>query len=237
MRIATAQIFQTGVKAMLDLEAQLSKTQQQLATGRRVVDPADDPSATVQTLELERMRALTDQYQRNGTRADARLGLEETTLDGATNLLQRVRELAVRANNDSLGAGERNAIATEVRLQLDGLLALANTRDANDEYLFAGYQTATQPFVDNGGGSYSYQGDQGQRFLQIGSSRQVAVGDPGSDVFMNIPTSSGGGQDIFTTLYNFVTDLQANNPNPNTITDIELAMDTVLNTRAKIARA
>ncbi|MCG8324498.1 MAG: flagellar hook-associated protein FlgL, partial [Thiotrichales bacterium] len=65
------------------------------------------------------------------------------------------------------------------------------TRDANDEFLFSGFQVNTQPFVQNPDGTYAYQGDQGQRFLQVTSSRQIADSDSGSDVFMDILNGNG----------------------------------------------
>ena len=83
-----------------------------------------------------------------------------------------------------------------MRDNLDALLSLANTRDSNGEYLFAGYQGATQPFSVDASGNYIYSGDNGQRFLQISQSKQIAVSDSGIDVFQTIKNGNG----TFTTL-------------------------------------
>jgi flagellar hook-associated protein 3 FlgL len=65
---------------------------------------------------------------------------------------------------------------------LDGLVDLANTRDANGEYLFAGYKSQTQPFVMESG-EVKYQGDNNARQVDISPVRKLAVGDPGNAVF------------------------------------------------------
>ena len=65
-----------------------------------------------------------------------------------------------------------------------------NARDAGGEYLFSGFQGNVQPFVKDADGRYQYQGDEGQRFIQIGPVTSVAANDSGHDVFMNITSAS-----------------------------------------------
>ena len=234
MRISTSWIFQQGVNAMLDQQTALANTQQQLATGKRILTPSDDPSASSRVLELGQLIDTTKQYQRNSDYAETRLKLEENVLAEAGDVLQRVRELAVRANNGTLSAGDRNAIAVEVRANLDALLQLANSKDATGEYLFSGFKTGTQAFTDNGGGNFSYDGDQGVRSLQIGPTRQVTVGDSGDSVFMKVDDGAGGVASMFEALYDFAVGLEANSPTTTTLTRLDSALDAVLDTRASI---
>ncbi|MGB5279419.1 MAG: flagellar hook-associated protein FlgL [Gammaproteobacteria bacterium] len=234
MRISTSWIFQQGVNAMLDQQTALARTQQQLATGQRILNPSDDPSASTRVLELDQLIDTTQQYQRNSEYAETRLKLEETVLSEVGDVLQRVRELAVRANNDTLSAGDRQAIAIEVRTSLDGLLQLANSKDAIGEYLFSGNKTGTRPFSDSGAGTFTYDGDQGVRSLQIGPTRQVSVGDAGDNVFMKVDDGAGGIGSMFEALYDFAVDLEANNPSTTTLTRLDSAIDEVLNTRSSI---
>ncbi len=191
MRISTSQIFQLGLSALLDQQQAASKTQLQIATGRRILTPADDPVGSVRILDLQEELGLTEQYQANSNFARARLGLEENALIGVGNLLHRVRELAILGNYDVLSADDRRSIATEVRGRLDDLLSLTNSRDPNGEYIFAGFQGLTQPFGPDISGNFIYSGDDGQRFLQIGPSRQVAISDSGTDVFRAIRNGNG----------------------------------------------
>ncbi len=234
MRLSTSQIYQQAVTAMQTKQADLSKTQLQLATGQKLLAPSDDPSAATRILDLNNVIETTTQYQRNADFADTRLSLEETVLSDVGNILQRARELSVRANNDTLSAGDRKAIAVEVKTNIEALVQLANSQDANGEYLFSGFKTDTIPFTDNGAGNFSYDGDQGQRSLQIGARRQVTVGDSGDEVFMKVDDGAGGVSSMFDTLYDFMTDLEANNPSTTTITRLDSAIDSVLNTRSSI---
>ena len=187
LRISTQMISERSLSAMLRQQSELNDTQQQLSTGRRVLTPSDDPASASRVLGLNRAVDTLSQYQSNIDRLTSRLETEEGTLDGITNLLQRVRELTVQGNNDVQAAADKGAIATEIRQLGEQLFSMANSRDSGGEYVFAGYQTGTRPFSYNLG-AYSYAGDSGQRELQIAPDRTVADGDNGFDTFMNIAT-------------------------------------------------
>lgn len=189
-RISTLQIFQTGVSAILDRQAEVARTQQELATGRRIQSPSDDPAGAVRVLDIEEDIRRVDQFQRNASLAEGQLALEDSTLGEVSRVLQRVRELTVQANNASNGPAEREAIAVEIEARLDELVSIANTRDGNDEYIFAGFQARNQPFTRSGG-EVTYSGDDGQRFLEIAAGAQVAVRDSGSRVFLAVPAGNG----------------------------------------------
>ncbi|MCB1666986.1 MAG: flagellar hook-associated protein FlgL [Porticoccaceae bacterium] len=190
MRLSSVQIFQQGISGILEQQAKLQHTEQQLATGRRVLTPSDDPVAAAQILDITEDLELMDQYQRNGNLAETHLRQEEAVLDDVGNLLQRVRELVVQANNASQSPETRQAIAVEIEAQLDGLQALANSQNADGDYIFAGFQNTSEPFTKQGN-TYSYNGDDGQRLLQVGRSSQVAIQDSGLDVFVAVPSGNG----------------------------------------------
>jgi flagellar hook-associated protein 3 FlgL len=187
IRISTQTVTERSLSAMLKQQSQVSDTQQQLSTGRRVLTPSDDPASAARVLGLNRAVNTLAQYQSNIDRLTSRLETEEGELTGATNLLQRVRELTVQGNNDVLSSIDRGAIASEIRQFRDQLFSMANAKDSGGEYVFAGYQSSTRPFSYNAG-VYTYNGDNGQRELQIAPSRTVADGDNGFDTFMNVAT-------------------------------------------------
>jgi len=189
-RVSTLQIYQSGISNILERQAELARTQQELASGKRIQSPSDDPSGAVKILDIEEDIRLVDQYQRNASLAQGQLAIEETALVGVNNVLQRVRELSVQANNATETPESRSAIALEMEGRLEELVALANTRDANDEYLFGGFQSQTPPFAKQGG-VVTYSGDDGQRFLDIAASSQVAVRDSGSRVFLAVDAGNG----------------------------------------------
>lgn len=191
MRISTQLMHSQGVSSMLDRQSDLLRTQMQLATGRKILTPADDPAGATRILNLTQALEVTQQHNANINFARQRLNLEEGALIGFGNAIHRVRELAVQGNNDSQTPETRVSIAAELRERLQEMLGLSNTRDANGEYIFSGWQGNAQAFAQNPDGTFLYSGDDGQRFVQIGPDRQVAVGDSGDDVFRFIKNGNG----------------------------------------------
>jgi flagellar hook-associated protein 3 FlgL len=234
MRIGTLQMFRQGVNSILEQQTQLFRTQQQLSSGKRIVNPSDDPIGSAQLIGLSESLQITEQYQRNIQRVQTRLELEDTALGSVGDALQRARELTVQGLNDTNAGDERVAMAKEIRQILDEVLGLANRKSENGEYLFAGFQGQTTPFSHDGAGNFSYAGDQGQRNIQVGPARQVADGDHGQAVFLDIPATSGGTEDLFTTLYNLAADLEADAPNPNSLDQLDNAMTHLLGFRATV---
>ncbi|HWK74572.1 MAG TPA: flagellar hook-associated protein FlgL [Povalibacter sp.] len=192
MRLSTQAYYSSSIAAMLDQQAALSKIQNQVASGKRVNTPADDPIAAVHILELERSKVESEQYDKNSALARSRLSLEEQSLADAGTLLTRVRELVLQASNiGTLTDNDRESIATELASRLEQMQDIANRKDGTGEYLFAGFSTLTQPFAGAASGSVSYSGDQGARLVQVGATQRVADSHSGFDVFMNIPSGNG----------------------------------------------
>jgi len=190
MRISTIQAFNNGVQGLQRNYASVTRTQEQISTGNRILTPADDPVASVRLLQLEQQQNVLTQYKDNLTAANNSLTQEEVTLNSVDTILQRVRELAVQAGNGALSQADRQSLAAELGEREDELLGLMNTRNARGEYLFAGFQGKTQPFVRQADGSYSYEGDEGQRKLQVASSLDLAISDSGKKIFENV-TNAG----------------------------------------------
>ena len=100
MTISTAQIFRQGINAILSQQEGLSRTQAEIASGKRIQTPSDDPSGAAKILDIEEQIATAEQHLRNGEFALTELYLEEGAMTGAQNVLQRVRELMIQANNE-----------------------------------------------------------------------------------------------------------------------------------------
>lgn len=194
MRISTSMFQQASLNGVLEQQVKLSQTQQQLATGKRMLVPSDDPIASATLVDINQSLSMFNQYNRNADYADMRLKTEESVLGSVSNVLQRTRELAVQGNNETYSAEQRKYIASEVRQLLDEALTLANTSDDGNNYIFSGAMSNTRPFeqVAPGEGAlstFNYNGDQSQRKLQIGTQRMVADGDPGYEVFGKVRLS------------------------------------------------
>ena len=186
MRISTLQQFNTGVRSILDNQESTMRTQQQISTGRRVLTPSDDPVASTRILQLQQDISLREQYQENLTGAKNRLNLEEATLSSVTENISRIRELTVNAGNGSMTAEDRSYIASEIDTRLDALVDLMNTKDASNTYIFAGFKGETEPFQTRSGGGVVYEGDDGERYLDISSSTSIQTNDTGKSLFVDI---------------------------------------------------
>ncbi|MGE5526877.1 MAG: flagellar hook-associated protein FlgL [Rhodospirillaceae bacterium] len=190
MRISTNLIYQQGVSGMQRQQTELAKTQRQMSLGTRLLSPSDDPVAAARVLVIDQASATNDQYEVNRGAARSALGLEESVLTSVGDLLQQVRTTAIYAGNGTLTNSDRAALVTELKSHFAALMGLANATDGTGQYLFSGYQGATQPF-SGAIGAVQYNGDQGQRLVQAGPSRQLPISDAGSDVFEGMRTGNG----------------------------------------------
>lgn len=190
MRISSIQAFNNGVSGLGRNYSNVIRTQEQIASGNRILTPADDPVASVRLLQLEQQQAILGQYKENLTAAKNSLTQEETTITSVINVLQRVRELAVQAGGGALSGEDRKSIAKELSEREGELLNLMNSRNARGEYLFSGFLGKTEPFLRNPDGTFSYQGDEGQRSLQVAGSSNVAINDNGKRLFEDVSNAN-----------------------------------------------
>jgi flagellar hook-associated protein 3 FlgL len=190
MRIATVTFQQDAVSQMQQLQADLSKTQNDLATGKKLHSAADDPSGMAQVNQLNVQLSASQQYVTNGNYATSTLQLEDQAMSDATNTLQSVRDLAVEANNSSLTASQRADIASQISQQLQNLVAIGNRVDGSGNQLFAGNASGTVPFAQVGS-TVTYSGSTTVSQIQIGPNQRISGGDTGATVFMNIPAGNG----------------------------------------------
>jgi flagellar hook-associated protein 3 FlgL len=191
-----------GVSSINKQTSSLLHLQQQVASGRRILSPSDDPVAAARALEVTQSQDVTAQFKLNHNNANSALGLEEAQLSSASDLLARIRELAVQGGNTALSHSDRLAITFELRARFDEMVGIANASDGSGQYLFSGFMGSTKPFggtVDSivSGNEIAYQGDDGQRRLQVSPTRFLEVSDSGNDVFKRVRNGNG----YFTTNY------------------------------------
>lgn len=189
MRVSTSQIYNIADIGMRNAQSAVNKTSEQISSGKRVLSPADDPVAATSILRLTQNLGRLEQYEKNVNEAESKLDQEEVAIQSIVNLLQRMKELAVRAGNTGvMTATDYQSMASEVDSRLSELIDLQNTRDTAGQYIFAGHQGDTRPFTADGGGNFSYHGDEGQQRIQVSESVSVAVSDSGKDLFVDVPS-------------------------------------------------
>lgn len=190
MRISTNTMFRMGSSRLSELQSSLIKNQQQLSTQKRVLSPADDPVAAASALVVTQSLSMNEQQSVNRQSATSALSEEESVLQNVTSLYQDVKALIVNAGNGAMEDEQRQYLAAELKGRFDELMSLANSRDGNGDYMFGGYKIDSQPFSKVATGA-QYSGDQGQRFLQVSTSRQVPLNDSGTTVFEMNKTGNG----------------------------------------------
>lgn len=189
MRISSIQVFERALSGIQNANRNVAETQDQLASGKRILNPSDDPVASTRILSLNRELALREQYGENIDAATSRLQLEESTLTSFQEVVGRIRELTQQAGSPALARADRQFIASEIDARRDELIGLMNARDGTGEYLFAGHQGSEPPFREVPGGTIEYRGDEGQRRVRVSESITVPVGDNGKHLFVDLQAS------------------------------------------------
>lgn len=190
MRISTSTIYDNNVAAINQQQARLQQTQLQVATGHRLLTPSVDPAAAAQAIEVSQADSANTQYAVNRNMAKSTLSMMDTTLMSVTSVMQDIRTEMLNAGSSSLTNANRQSIATSLSSRLQQLVSLANSTDGTGNYLFSGFQSRTQPFVDTAAG-IAYFGDDGQKLTQISSSRQLGATQSGADIFMRMKNGNG----------------------------------------------
>ncbi|MDH2068659.1 flagellar hook-associated protein FlgL [Pantoea sp. GD03673] len=190
MRISTNMIFEQQVRGITDSQASWLKVGEQLSSGRRVTNPSDDPIAASRAVILTQTQQQGEQYALARTFAEQGLSLEDNTLKGVTNGIIAAQGLIVNGSTGTLSDDDRGSIATQLEGIRAQLLNLANSKDANGRYIFAGYKTDSAPFVDTAGTGVSYTGGNDAITQKVDTSRTMTVAHTGDSIFMSITSNA-----------------------------------------------
>jgi len=189
MRISTVQQFNTGLSGILFGQQNLNEIQEKIASGKKILSSADDPIASTQIVKIEKEVSMTDQFQKNVQMARGKNELSEGILGSVDGVVQRVRELAVGAQNPILNVSDYEIMATEVRQLLSEAAGLLNSQDGSGEHLYAGFQGRVTPFAERITGGSDYAGDSGQRLIEISASLSLSISDSGKNIFVDIASA------------------------------------------------
>lgn len=199
MRVSTNQLQQLMMNSLQSGAVDFSKVSQQMATGKRILRPSDDPMGTVQLMALKKEQANLSQYNANIGNARSHLGSAETYVTSISDTFLKLRDLTLAAGNGTLGLSERQALASEISSLKAALIDTGNARGSDGKYLFAGSQVNTAPIS----ASNSYQGDNLARAVSISAGVQVTTNVDIEKVFF-------AGNNLLNDLDNFLTVLNTN---------------------------
>lgn len=207
MRLSTAMIYDQQMRGISTSQASCLKVGEQLSSGKRVVNPSDDPVAAAQAVVLSQAQAETSQYKIARSFATTIISEEETNLQQVTSVIQSAQTAVVAAANGTLSDDDRTSYAQQLTGMRDQLLNLANSTDGNGRYLFGGYKTDSAPFTQDSSGNVTYSGGTTAITQKVDSSRTMITSHTGDQVFIALtsnaraePDGSTSEANIFTTL-------------------------------------
>ena len=186
MQISTQNFFESSVKNMQKAQTEAAKSNEQLSTGKSLIRPSDDTVKLRTIGNLERAIDKVDAQNYNLDHLLIRYSTEESALRSASDVLIRMRELAIQASNGSVSTEDREIISIEIDGLKEQLFSLANTRDADGNSVFAGSRTGQLAFVKADDGSISYQGDAEKMMVEIGNNRELPKNRNGLEVFAGV---------------------------------------------------
>ncbi|MCP3914847.1 MAG: flagellar hook-associated protein 3 [bacterium] len=163
----------------------VSRAQQEVATGKRILRPSDDPVGTSYAIALRRQIASIESYKTAVDRSRPVIDTASSQLQEASNMVADARALIIQGMNGTLSQADRDTLAQQLELTFDGLLSVVNSR-WEDRYLFSGTATGTEPFqveTVNGQRRVVYAGDDGSQSVAIGRNVEIDVNTPGSTIF------------------------------------------------------
>ncbi|MEW6463250.1 MULTISPECIES: flagellar hook-associated protein FlgL [Pseudomonas] len=164
MRITNSQITSMMHNSMNVSSAELGKLMQQMATGKRILLPSDDPIASVRVLRVEREEASLEQFRKNIANVSGSLSTQEANLKSTSDAMLNVRDLLLWAANGSNTSEDLAAMAGELSIIEDTIVSFANVRDEEGRYLFSGTLSDTQALTfDAATQTYSLTGNDKHR--------------------------------------------------------------------------
>ena len=202
MRVSTNQFYRVNAEQMQSTQSKVAEIQAKLGSGKQMLHPSEDPGKANLISGLVSAKERQEVYSKNVDAGETRLTAESAVLESMTSIMQRVTQLAVQSSNDTLGASDRDVIATEIKALRDELLNLTNTQDLSGSYIFSGNKTGSPAFVEDASGVVNYNGDYGRMEINVSDVRSIAINTLGSELFSAAD---------FAALDDLVADLRANN--------------------------
>jgi flagellar hook-associated protein 3 FlgL len=181
MRVTNAMLINTVLRDLFFNNERMVRLQDQIATGRIVNNPSEDPLISDQVIGLDMRVSRAVQYIRNGQAGTSFLSLADSTMGDIGDLGVTARTLAVKMANDTMTPQIRSQAASEVQQLLEEAVSLGN-RTFRDRYIFGGHQSTTPPFemINDG---VLYNGDMKHVRVQLTESTINQVSVNGADVF------------------------------------------------------
>ena len=155
VQLSTASFYDSNARRLSSMSARAQTLQTEIATGKRITTPSQDPAVAQQLAELARKDSDAAAYGANMTLAGSLLTQADGVLGQIATQLQRARELTTQAATGTQNSETRKIIGTELESIVGAIAGLANTRNVRGQPLF-GTPDGTPAVVQNPGGGFTY---------------------------------------------------------------------------------
>ena len=209
MQVSTSHFYNSATSLMQQLSQHADTLNTQIATGKKLAAPSDDVVAYQRLTTIRQADADDASYTSNISLSKSLLQQSDTTLGTIDAQMQRAAELAAQANNGTLNASDRKAIAVELRGIRDQIVDLANTTDARGQPLFAA-ASGDSAITQAADGTISFSGTGTPAAIPIGDGVVVQPTESAERVFGEVPASGGGTTDAFAALNGLIAALDSN---------------------------
>lgn len=184
---------------------QINQADAQLASGRTINQPSDNPAGTAALVLNHDAQSQTDTFRQNISDLQSKMQIADSALSSAESAIQQAISLGVEAGNSNLSNQDRQAVAQQLTGIQQQLLGIANAT-AGGTYLFGGTLVTTQPFTLNPSdpSGVTYNGNSAVTSVEIANGQSVTTNVPGNQLFLN---SAGS---VFGALNQLITAIQSN---------------------------
>lgn len=229
MRVSTQQSYTSMTNSFTELSGDLEQVVTQMATGKRIILPSDDPIAATRITQLNRQQSAIDQYQSNINTVSSGLSQQESVLDSVNNSLLAIRDDLLEAANGTNTAESLASFGQDIESLTQGMVAALNYQDEDGHYIFGGTVNDTPPITyedtdgDGEQDEYIYHGNMNHRSATVANGVEMDTNVSAGEIF-------GQDLEVFNTLEDLATELQDPNldaADPQVLDDITHAVDVI----------
>lgn len=223
MRITQGMLSNNMLRNLTSSYSKMDTLMDQVSTGKKINRPSDDPVIAMKGMGYRTELKQIEQYKRNTSEVHNWMDNTDSALDKATQTMQKLRELAVQASNDTYDASERENIMNEVKQLKEHMMDIANT-SVNGKYIFNGTDTETPPVNEVG------------EFDPSSTSPVLIDVSGGTKLQANVNPEDVFGNDLFANIDSFIADLESNDQEAieGNISSLQGGIDNIINARADL---
>ncbi|MBD3816759.1 MAG: flagellar hook-associated protein FlgL [Halothiobacillus sp.] len=242
MRVSTSMVFAQGLSNLQQQQSAMLQSQQEIATGVKLTNPAQDPVAFSTASDLSMLSSKQNQYSTNIDNATGKIQVQESTLGSITTMLQSVRDVAIQANNAAQNGTSLSALTDQLDQLQKALAGQMNATDERGEYLFSGTAAREKPY-DASGVLNPAVGSAGTVKLAISDQQSVAINQPAGQIFqLSSSATTGGNASILQVIDQLKTAITTQPANLQTVyenaqKDIDAVMNQVTDARGSMGNA